>query len=121
MEQSVPMPTTEQAAQVLQALKPLVSAYRNETPKETLLVYARYLGDIPPARLAPAVDYFITTSKWLPTVAEIREHVIAEVNEERRIQREAAKMRALEAPAKFVPPPKEWFEFLENWKNRRDF
>lgn len=105
----------------LKSLAPLVYAYQKEVKEGTFEAYATYLADIPPEYIRRAVDNLIRSSKWLPTVAEIREHVIAEVNEERRIQREAAKMRALEAPAKFVPPPKEWFEFLENWKNRRDF
>lgn len=41
--------------------------------EEQALMYDRYLRDIPPELLAKAIDKVVMTSKYTPTVAEIRE------------------------------------------------
>lgn len=55
-------------------LKQLFAAYPNaQATKETIAVYMRLLADIPPEALQVAVDQAIATSKFLPTVAELRD------------------------------------------------
>lgn len=55
-------------------LAQLFSAYANAKIDEgTVAVYTRLLRDIPPADLQAVVDQCIAESKFLPTVAEIRE------------------------------------------------
>src|SRR5215218_257481 len=52
----------------------LVSAYPNtQVTVETIAVYDRLLTDIPPTDLQTVVDQCIATSRFLPTVAEIRD------------------------------------------------
>lgn len=52
----------------------LFSAYANTRVDEgTVAIYTRLLADIPPADLQTVVDQCIASSKFLPTVAEIRE------------------------------------------------
>ena len=55
-------------------LRQLFSAYANaQVTVETIAVYDRLLADIPPGDLQTVVDQCIAESKFLPTVAEIRE------------------------------------------------
>lgn len=57
----------------MKSLSPLVLAYQRDVKTGTFEVYANYLVDIPPEYLRRAVDMLICSSKWLPTIAEIRE------------------------------------------------
>lgn len=61
----------------LKSLAPLVYAYQKEVKEGTFEAYATYLADIPPEYIRRAVDNLIRSSKWLPTVAEIREQARA--------------------------------------------
>ena len=55
-------------------LKQLFAAFPNtQATPETIAVYLRLLADIPPEALQVAVDQAIATSKFLPTVAELRD------------------------------------------------
>lgn len=62
---------------VLKSLEPLVYAYQKDVKEGTFEAYVTYLADIPPEFIRAAVDELIKTSKWLPTVAEIREQARA--------------------------------------------
>lgn len=62
---------------VLKSLEPLVYAYQRDVKEGTFEAYVTYLADIPPEFIRAAVDELIKTSKWLPTVAEIREQARA--------------------------------------------
>lgn len=62
---------------VLKSLEPLVYAYQRDVKEGTFEAYVAYLADIPPEFIRAAVDKLIKTSKWLPTVAEIREQARA--------------------------------------------
>jgi hypothetical protein len=56
-------------------LKQLFSAYPNTQVEEgTVAIYIRLLGDIPVEELQAVVDQCIADCKFLPTVAEVREH-----------------------------------------------
>lgn len=57
----------------LKAIGLLQLAYPSDLPKERLQLYVTMLSDIPPAALAAAVNYCINHSRFLPTIAEIRE------------------------------------------------
>lgn len=61
----------------LKSLAPLVYAYQKEVKEGTFEAYVTYLADIPPEYVRRAVDNLIRSSKWLPTVAEIREQAQA--------------------------------------------
>jgi len=55
-------------------LKQLFAAYPNTAISEaTVAMYLRMLQDIPPAQLQLAVDQAVATSKFPPTVAELRD------------------------------------------------
>ena len=62
---------------VLKSLEPLVYAYQKDVKEGTFETYVTYLADVPPEFIRAAVDELIKTSKWLPTVAEIREQARA--------------------------------------------
>lgn len=62
---------------VLKSLEPLVYAYQKDVKEGTFEAYVAYLVDVPPEFIRAAVDELIKTSKWLPTVAEIREQARA--------------------------------------------
>lgn len=54
----------------------LVEAYpQREVSSETMRAYAMHLADLPKAPTLAAVKRLIGTSKWLPSIAEIREAV----------------------------------------------
>lgn len=58
----------------LSVLKQLFAAYPNtQVEKQTVAVYLRVLGTMPPADLQVVVDQCIAECKFLPTVAEILE------------------------------------------------
>lgn len=78
-------------------LMQLFAAYPNTAISEaTVAMYLRMLQDIPPAHLQLAVDQAVATSKFLPTVAELREV-----------------LRTLQAPAKQT-----WIEAWEEVQRR---
>lgn len=55
-------------------LKQLFSAYPNtQATEETVAMYVRLLGDIPEHELQVVVDQAVATSKFLPTIAELRD------------------------------------------------
>ena len=56
----------------------------------TFEVYVTYLADIPPQYIRRGVDELIKSSKWLPTVAEIREKARAAWLQERGLEEETA-------------------------------
>ena len=62
---------------ILKSLEPLVYAYQKDVKEGTFEAYVTYLADVPPEFIRAAVDELIKTSKWLPTVAEIREQARA--------------------------------------------
>nr|DAH87126.1 MAG TPA: replication protein P [Caudoviricetes sp.] len=74
----------------LKSLAPLVYAYQKEVKEGTFEAYATYLADVPPEYIRRAVDNLIRSSKWLPTVAEIREQAQAEWAEEKGLEEETA-------------------------------
>lgn len=74
----------------LKSLAPLVYAYQKEVKEGTFEAYATYLADIPPEYIRRAVDNLIRSSKWLPTVAEIREQAQAEWAEDKGMEEETA-------------------------------
>ncbi|MGE1061222.1 hypothetical protein NXG27_01035 [Megasphaera paucivorans] len=59
--------------QVVKALSGLQLAYRDSLSKSQMKFYADMLRDIHPVVLDKAIKKLICTSKFLPTVAEIRE------------------------------------------------
>lgn len=59
------------------AVAALAAAFpRAEIRQETVSVYVRALADLPPAMVNRAVGRLIATSRFFPTVAEIREAVV---------------------------------------------
>lgn len=65
-------------------LKQLFSAYPNtQATEETVAMYVRLLRDIPDADLQTVVDQSVATSKFLPTIAELRDmyHSLRTVNQ----------------------------------------
>jgi hypothetical protein len=62
--------TKESAATCLAAL---TAAYSKELPKPTARIYIQALQDLPPEPLAEATAVIIKTSRWFPSIAEIRE------------------------------------------------
>ena len=87
---------------VLKSLAPLVYAYQKEVKAGTFEAYATYLADVPPEYIRRAVDNLIRSSKWLPTVAEIRDEAQAEWNEDKGLEEET--------------PEKAWILLLELMK-----
>jgi hypothetical protein len=62
------------AATTMAVMRQLFSAYPNTAAgAETVAMYVRLLADIPPASLQMVVDQAIATSKFLPTIAELRD------------------------------------------------
>ncbi len=62
--------------EALQCLMVLKASYpRSEIGQETLLAYASMLSDVDAQDAKTAVERLICTSKWFPTVAEIRAEV----------------------------------------------
>lgn len=64
-------------------LKQLFSAYPNtQATDETVAMYVRLLGDIPEQELQTVVDQAVATSKFLPTIAELRDmyHSLTAIN-----------------------------------------
>lgn len=60
--------------ETMRILKQLFAAYpQAQVSEQTVAVYLRMLRDIPPEALQVAVDQAIATSKFLPTVAELRD------------------------------------------------
>jgi len=60
--------------EALKIVKILQSAYpRQEFPEDTVRVYAMSLADLPVALGQRAVMELIRSSKWVPTIAEIRQ------------------------------------------------
>lgn len=53
----------------------LIVAYPRDVSKETVRAYCEHLASLPRDAALRAVDQLIATSKWLPTIAEIRECV----------------------------------------------
>lgn len=59
-------------------IKALIDAYpRQDVPPDTVRLYRDMLADIDPQELWLAVQRHIATSRWFPSVAEIRESVVA--------------------------------------------
>lgn len=75
---------------VLKSLEPLVYAYQKDVKEGTFEAYVTYLADVPPEFIRAAVDELIKTSKWLPTVAEIREQAQAEWAKDNGMEEETA-------------------------------
>lgn len=74
----------------LKSLAPLVYAYQKDVKAGTFEAYATYLADIPPEYIRRAVDNLIRSSKWLPTVAEIREQAQAAWADDKGLEEETA-------------------------------
>lgn len=65
-------------AQVIEAIGELAAMYGPQhMPPDRAALYAKHLADLDPAALAQAVSDLIRSSKWPPSVAEIRERVTA--------------------------------------------
>ena len=60
-----------------EALQPLQTAYTRDFSELTYELYTRMLSDIHPITLRQAVVNHINESRWLPTVAELRERAKA--------------------------------------------
>jgi hypothetical protein len=72
----------EETTTIIDCLIMLKAAYprmewAKDTAKDTMKVYEMALSDIDPALLKTAVLKHITTNKWFPTVAELRESAAA--------------------------------------------
>ena len=66
-------------AEAMRVFALLQGAYpRQELPASTESIYAAALGDLDVVAVERAVLFLIRTSRWLPTIAEIREHVAEE-------------------------------------------
>lgn len=75
---------------ILKSLEPLVYAYQKDVKEGTFEAYVTYLADVPPEFIRAAVDELIKTSKWLPTVAEIRERARAAWMNSKGLEEETA-------------------------------
>lgn len=64
----------------LKAIGLLQLAYKKEFDEQQLDFYVSMLADIPPAALAAGVTYCIQHSKFLPSIAEIREAAQTGIN-----------------------------------------
>lgn len=61
-------------ADAVEAVQKLVAAFPTATvPEATLVLYAEKLADIPPELLAATVDRLIESSRFLPTISELRQ------------------------------------------------
>ena len=90
--------TEKEAAGLMAALK---AAYpRQEIAAPTIKLYARMLGDIDPTEGKEAVQRLIASSRFFPTVAEIREEVFR-AHTEGLPEPEVAWRYVLEAIGKF--------------------
>ena len=70
------------AAEALALVKRLMAAYpRTPMPPETVQVYCEMMADMPHGAAKRAVLAVCASSKWLPTIAEIRAHAAAETLE----------------------------------------
>lgn len=66
--------------EIIMALAPLYVAYPNSKPTDELIdFYKKMLCDIEPAALARAVLAAVKVCKFMPTVADIREHLTQDV------------------------------------------
>jgi len=95
------------SAGIVKALAMLKDAYpRQAIEPATLKVYAEMLSDISPEELLRVVKRIIATSKWFPTIAEIREEMTNEIFGDRpppelawdEVMREAARVGTYKAP-----------------------
>lgn len=64
----------------IKALAMLTAAYTREIPDATIELYVASLADLPDDLLAEIVGETILTSRWLPTIAELREAVVKRVD-----------------------------------------
>lgn len=62
-------------ADAVRAVAKLIAAFRANVKPETVEIYAEHLATVSPERLETAVRDLIDTSKFFPTVAEIRQVV----------------------------------------------
>lgn len=70
------------ASEVVRVVELLQGAYpRQEIPKSTLSVYVMALADLDVEDCLRAVTRHVQTSKWFPTIAEIRELVAEAITE----------------------------------------
>lgn len=53
----------------------LIEAYPREVKSDTLKAYALHLADLDHAMAGAAVKHLVSTSKWLPTIAEVKQQV----------------------------------------------
>lgn len=64
--------------QVREALLSMRAAFpQREVPVSTLALYSRQLVDLDPAAVVDAIERLIRTSRFFPTIAEIREAAVA--------------------------------------------
>jgi hypothetical protein len=64
----------------------LAASYPNfNLTQETIVVYQKTLADIEPKVLEAAILHLVTTSKFFPTIAEIREAAFSIMTNERKI------------------------------------
>ena len=67
---------TQRSESVVGAVRRLLAAYGKTTEIERGAAYAQALSDLPPEVVGAAVDAAIATSRWLPSVAELRGLVV---------------------------------------------
>lgn len=61
-------------ASTMAVMRQLFAAYPNTAAgPETVAMYVRLLGDIPPTALQTVVDQAIATNKFLPSISELRD------------------------------------------------
>ena len=59
---------------IIEIIDALIAAYpRNDVGKKTIPIYVQMLSDLPVEVLAMATKYHITTCKYFPTIAELRQ------------------------------------------------
>ena len=75
---------------VMKSLAPPAVAYQKDVKEGTFEVYAAYLSDIPPQYTRAAVDELVKTSRWIPTIAELRETARTIWMQERGLEEETA-------------------------------
>lgn len=108
----------------LKSLEPLVYAYQKDVQEGTFEAYVTYLADVPPECIRAAVDELIKTSKWLPTVAEIREQARAVWMNSKGLEEETAEkawIALLQMIRKhgFIEPKREAFTSLAAYQAMR--
>jgi Loader and inhibitor of phage G40P len=70
-----------QKSQVVRLVAVLKAAYpRQETPPETVALYAEMLADLDAGDVTAAVKQHVRSSRYFPTIAEIRD-AVREANE----------------------------------------